>query len=1472
QLTNVRVEVFRYDHAAQTPRMEAIKDSDSPYPLIYDSNFFPPNLNDMSLLGEVIIFKEAAAFCLAGGRLDPNAGPTIMMNDFIWTYSAGAFQREVFSAPTDLELIQRTYFSIRPANYTGSNPVLTLQYRNTRKTAVAPRIYAPPLFPMLASEYMDVVTTSYGYKDLPGISFKNVFMEVGDGINAPARKVVTNATDTTFFALPDVDVDSAILVYKNYQLMFSDPVVVAALAAPPYFTDLAAVDDRNNNYEESSTSFTVSSGSGTTATSSQTFEIGAYVAMDIAIGAGFAGTSVKAALEMEFEYNRGFTYESERTSTVVHDQKYTISAEDGDAVVLYCVPLDVYLYDLYVPKDIDGTIVYEPGNFYAVIPYKPVHNILSVADYDMVRQDHPDVLPDVKTEVFTHTVGDPATYPKSQIDGSQVFEQKSTYTSTGSMEQSIIITEDTSVGTATTNSYNFKAGGGVSVQSDFFDFEFKAGVTTGDSTSKGVMRTITNGTTYSASVMDKDNKNPRSGDYQFDWQLMCYMFKGTQNFPVITYLLTNVSSPARLPMDYGVLKTTSDSVKLYWEPGPEDDVLKGGAPLSNIEYKVYAVTNAAYGGDKIYRELTDTISYDGDEGIYTYCDGNLPAQTEFTYVITAAKRGVSGSVSTNSAEITAYTMRGGIYYDAQPQNIELTEKDSLTASLVAAAGYSREPITEWQKKSGIGNAWVTVSEPDYTTIKNIASATSLQSTLLFNDPSSAQAGIYRLVVKLEYGSIMWPIVSDPVTATYKAQNRVQSATTLGFDIQSGGAVNLSAEVAGSDGGAPTGVVQFKIESVSGNTPASYTGYAVAYLDGSGIAETTVLLSGTVVTHITATYSGDNRYAGSSDRTPVDIVPNRILRSIAAPNAITGVANGAAKSAAGLGLPSTVAMLTDAGYISANVAWDVASCSYNPDSPNPQSFAVTGAVTLPINVINPNDVSLTAAISVSVQPTSNAALLDILTGIEQPDSIVKDRGAVKTAAGLGLPATVTITTSRNPMGISADVTWNVEYCAYDPGIGAEQTFNVSGTVTLPAGVINLDDLSLTVYAEVTVLPSSPSSTTWTYNGGSGWTPDRDPTDPPVTEPGKTITINGVAVSYAIDNNGIVTLKPTEAQIKQIIEASKDGNISIDPGGLSGITVNGFILEANPVWFGAEKFKSLTLTVKGVGSVLIKSNVMANLSKQNKVMRFSLKKGSLVFDISTVSDGKSINYNDPVNPLYIIIPVTLAADTTANGYVGVRKTASGNVIMPYSVYKNGEIIFQTAGTGSFDVIYNGKTFTDTAGHWASPNIMFVAARNLFNGYGNGVFAPQDTMTRSMFAQVLANIESVDPSAYKTSRFTDVKVGAWYAPAVEWAASVGIVNGYGGGLFGPEDEINREQMAVMLMNYVEYKGYNLPTGSTSAFSDEPAIASWAYDAVKMVQAAGIVVGKPGNIYDPKCTATRAEVATICARFIEMMENGVV
>jgi uncharacterized membrane protein len=392
--------------------------------------------------------------------------------------------------------------------------------------------------------------------------------------------------------------------------------------------------------------------------------------------------------------------------------------------------------------------------------------------------------------------------------------------------------------------------------------------------------------------------------------------------------------------------------------------------------------------------------------------------------------------------------------------------------------------------------------------------------------------------------------------------------------------------------------------------------------------------------------------------------------------------------------------------------------------------------------------------------------------------------------------------------------------------------------------------------------------WTFTGGaSGWTP-------PFATPEPTLDPAGSGTTPETDATDTATgiINGSSLELRQNADGSVSLILTADDVVKYPMTNNVFTIEINDkqtlfVSFpisAVENASVVQIKTDNGTVVLTRKTLQAYKLAQGDIFEISIRAGSFVVEL--LHNGTAINYNDSANPLFISLPVTVAADTTANGYVAVRREASGNVIIPYSIYRSGEVSFQTPSTGTFDVIYNARTFTDVQRHWALSNINFVSARGLFGGIGNDLFRPDSSMTRAMFAQVLANIEGIDLTAYTTSRFTDVAVDMWYAPAVEWAARVGIVNGVGDNRFAPETSITREQMAVMLVNYVNYKGYTLPAEQTTTFSDEASISSWARDAVKMIQAAGIINGRPGNLYDPKATATRAEVATIFARFIEI------
>jgi len=150
----------------------------------------------------------------------------------------------------------------------------------------------------------------------------------------------SNLNDTPYgcdqsvmFAMPDTDRDTMLLKYSGYQLLYSDPMVLAALASPPYFSDLAHLDGGDSYVYNSYTSFGESSSTETGTSTTGTISVGAYVNIEHEF--------TKFKLEFETEFTSNWTWETEQSSSVTSDVSYTTFGGQN-SVVLYCVPMDVY--------------------------------------------------------------------------------------------------------------------------------------------------------------------------------------------------------------------------------------------------------------------------------------------------------------------------------------------------------------------------------------------------------------------------------------------------------------------------------------------------------------------------------------------------------------------------------------------------------------------------------------------------------------------------------------------------------------------------------------------------------------------------------------------------------------------------------------------------------------------------------------------------------------------------------------------------------------------------------------------------------------------------------------------------------------------------------------------------------------------------------------------------------------------------
>ena len=240
----------------------------------------------------------------------------------------------------------------------------------------------------------------------------------------------------------------------------------------------------------------------------------------------------------------------------------------------------------------------------------------------------------------------------------------------------------------------------------------------------------------------------------------------------------------------------------------------------------------------------------------------------------------------------------------------------------------------------------------------------------------------------------------------------------------------------------------------------------------------------------------------------------------------------------------------------------------------------------------------------------------------------------------------------------------------------------------------------------------------------------------------------------------------------------------------------------------------------------------------------------------------------------VPLELAESDTP----GVYKAA---YTLPASL-KGGEALAFTAAvagadnyldTAHQDCVPAGVTvssrraaFEDvTSEAWYSGAVSFVYNCGLMSGISSTRFAPKENTSRGMVATILYQMAG-SPAVNSESSFTDVPAGAWYEKGVAWAAGEGVVSGYGGGRFGPNEPITREQFAQMLYKFADSPE---PGEESLDFVDAGSISSYAYKAVNWAVNQRIIGGKSGKRLDPKGKTTRAETAQMLLKYYEKMDG---
>ena len=225
----------------------------------------------------------------------------------------------------------------------------------------------------------------------------------------------------------------------------------------------------------------------------------------------------------------------------------------------------------------------------------------------------------------------------------------------------------------------------------------------------------------------------------------------------------------------------------------------------------------------------------------------------------------------------------------------------------------------------------------------------------------------------------------------------------------------------------------------------------------------------------------------------------------------------------------------------------------------------------------------------------------------------------------------------------------------------------------------------------------------------------------------------------------------------------------------------------------------------------------------------------------------------------------------GKVTKPATEAEDGVKTFTCTRCGETKTETIpATGSVDVT---EMFTDVSHSWADDGIQYCVTHQLMSGIGNDLFGPKLTTTRAQIVQILYNLEG-EPKVSGTTPFTDLTQD-WYQDAVLWAYQTGVVAGTSSTTFEPDRPVTREQIAVILMEYmtrVLKLERTWTPADLSIFPDAGSVSDWAKDAMADAVGLGLISGASNGgqtLLEPQGSATREQVATILMEFCKNVKK---
>lgn len=542
---------------------------------------------------------------------------------------------------------------------------------------------------------------------------------------------VENVNSSFSLCLANTDNDSSYMNYagKHY-FRYTDPKVLAVLASPPYFKDLLDRDDLSGNYAESTTSYASTTGSESGSTGGTTITVGSYVSFEQEISV--FGVKI-GQTEAEAVVTHGFTWETEKTSSL--EQTVAYSATSGeDKVALYSIPMEIYQYESYIP---DENGKYEKVITEVNLPHEACIKLLDLSEYETIAEDY-SILPTIAESVLRHEIGDPSSYPSSTAGYNVIAQYNGTPASVGftSKGGGDTITQEIAMSKSNSNSYSYvgnveaKAGagaGGVTV-----------GVIAGFEGTGGTVHISTEGSSFSGELQAMPAEAKPYG-YNMNWKIFCYKYKSAKmEFPVVSYLVTDVQQPASLPEDFDqdVAETTDDSVTLTWSY----DKHVSGFQI----YRYYEFPDGSGSYRLEYVPFSKGVKK-GDKYEFSYTDKNLSPYTEYKYQIQTEST-YNPKVSIYSEPISCRTKTKVGYPQMMVEGLVEDGKDKGKLAIYPdAEGKAVVSVADEKQYKSLSYQWQKLSNGEW---KNLPAYKTKELTIA--NASAADKGTYRCRVNAIY--------------------------------------------------------------------------------------------------------------------------------------------------------------------------------------------------------------------------------------------------------------------------------------------------------------------------------------------------------------------------------------------------------------------------------------------------------------------------------------------------------------------------------------------------------------------------------------------------------------------------------------------------------------------------------------------------------------------------------------------------